>query len=95
MIRVMVVVMAYKALHGLAPVYLADFLHQCTPTPTALSSQNDYLLVTPDAKQRRYGDRSFPVAAAALWNSTSMPKHISPWVHSGEHPKTCLYSANE
>lgn len=59
-------VITYKALHGMAPAYIMDLLSIYTPART-LRSQNAMLLTVPRSN-KRYGDRSFAVAAPTLWN---------------------------
>ena len=63
-----VLVLTFKALHGQAPIYLKDFLQPYKPA-RSLRSQKDCLLVLPRARQHRFGDRAFPMAAARLWNN--------------------------
>jgi len=59
-------VITYKALYGTAPAYIRDLLSIYTPV-RSLRSQNTMLLTVPRSK-KRYGDRSFAVAAPTLWN---------------------------
>ena len=63
-----VLILTYKALHGLAPGYLADFLQQYQPG-RALRSEDRKLLHVPRTRLITYGDRAFPKAAPVLWNS--------------------------
>ncbi len=58
----------YKALHGMAPDYLADFLAIYQPG-RSLRSQGRSLLKVPNTSLRGYGDRAYPKAAALLWNA--------------------------
>ena len=60
-----VLLMTFKALHLLAPSYIADLLQFYQPCRT-LRSSSDSLL---SAHLRHYGDRAFCIAAPRLWNS--------------------------
>ena len=60
--------LTYKALHALAPQYLADLLEDYTPARNLRSSDLG-LLTVHHGKRRSLGDRAFSVAAPALWNS--------------------------
>jgi len=70
-------VLLYKCLHGTAPSYLVDDLCRTTdlearrrPRSASLSS-----LIVRRTRLSTIGDRSFPVAAARVWNS--LPQHVS------------------
>ncbi len=63
-----ILLLAFKALHGMAPTYIADFLQVYQPT-RALRSQDRNLLVVPQTRLRSFGDRAFPKAAPVLWNA--------------------------
>ena len=65
-----ILLLTYKALNGMAPKYIADFIQPYTPT-RQLRSFSKNLLVTPKSNLKFYGDRSFQVAAPRLWNSLS------------------------
>ena len=62
-----VLVFTYKALAGTAPKYLCDLVQRHQPTRTLRSSAKA-LVVVPKTRTATYGDRSFRVAAATLWN---------------------------
>ena len=57
----------YKALNGLAPVYLADSLVRYTPVRDLRSRTMD-LLHAPQFRLDAYGGRAFANAAPRLWN---------------------------
>ena len=57
----------YKALNGLAPVYLADSLVRYTPVRDLRSRTMD-LLHAPQFRLGAYGGRAFAYAAPRLWN---------------------------
>ena len=60
--------LAYKALNGSGPRYLADLRKWHRPL-RQLRSASDKLLEVPRSNLKRYGDRSFQVVAPKLWNS--------------------------
>ena len=64
-------VLAYRCLHGEAPAYLADGLHQTVDIESCrrLRSADTLTLVVPATRRSTIGDRAFPVAAARSWNS--------------------------
>ncbi len=63
-----VLMLTYKALHGLAPQYLAELLIPYIPSRNLRSSQSG-LLVVPKTRLRSGGDRAFSSYAPKLWNS--------------------------
>lgn len=65
--------MTYKALNGLAPVYIKELLQVNNPVRT-LRSNNSTTLLVPRSNMASYGDRSFAVSAPKLWNN--LPKEI-------------------
>ncbi len=60
--------LTYKALHGLAPQYLSELLIPFTPTRDLRSSETG-LLTVPLTRLRLMGDRAFSSLAPKLWNS--------------------------
>ena len=62
----------FKALHGLAPMYITELLKPYRPRSLRSSSRN--LLAVPSSNTSTYGDRAFSFAAAKLWNA--LPDHI-------------------
>ena len=68
-----ILLLTYKAVNGIAPIYLADYLQSYTPGAN-LRSKDSGLLIVPKTRLCTYGDRAFPIAAAKLWNS--VPKQI-------------------
>ena len=67
-IKYKVLILAYKAMHGLSRGYIADMLTKYTPTRT-LRSQDDNRLVVPRVRLKTAGQRSFHYAAPVLWNN--------------------------
>ncbi len=63
-----ILMLTYKALHGLAPQYLSDLLIPYTPTRDLRSSETG-LLTVPLTRLRLMGDRAFSSLAPKLWNS--------------------------
>ncbi|XP_033747064.1 uncharacterized protein LOC117332287 [Pecten maximus] len=57
----------YKALNGLAPMYLRDLVTPYVPS-RSLRSEHENYLVEPKTRTKTYGDRRFDKAAASLWN---------------------------
>jgi len=59
-------VLAYRCLHGTAPAYLAESLHQTSDVDTRrrLRSADSAMLVVPSTRRSTLGDRAFPVASA-------------------------------
>ena len=62
-----VLLIVYKALNGMAPLYITELLSYCTCSRT-LRSTDQKLLAVPKSKLITYRDRAFPVAAPKLWN---------------------------
>jgi hypothetical protein len=86
-----ILLLTYKCLHGIAPVYLQELIKLYTPTRN-LRSLSQFRL-TNSSPSTQYGHRSFSVASAELWNS--LPLHIknSQTVnHFKTSLKTHLYS---
>jgi hypothetical protein len=68
-----ILLIAYKALNGLAPEYISELLQLHIPSRN-LRSSSQYLLVEPRSHLSTYGDRAFSKVAPKLWNS--LPIHI-------------------
>ena len=65
-----ILLITYKAIHGLAPAYLSELITLKTVSRYSLRSSSAVLLQPPRIKTlRTLGDRSFTVAAPALWNN--------------------------
>ncbi|KAF7710058.1 hypothetical protein HF521_008930, partial [Silurus meridionalis] len=60
--------LTYKALNGLAPMYLSSLLTRYNP-PRSLRSQNSGLLVVRRMAKSTKGGRTFSHLAPKLWNS--------------------------
>ncbi len=68
-----VLVLAFKALHGLAPHYLQELLQPYNPKRELRSSHRG-MLAEPTYRRERFGGRSFSSVAPRLWNS--LPQHL-------------------
>ena len=63
-----IILLTFRALHGLAPVYLSQLLTVYRPTRT-LRCHSQLLLRQPKSRLKTYGDRAFSHAAPGLWNA--------------------------
>uniref|UniRef100_A0A8K9XAS1 Reverse transcriptase domain-containing protein n=1 Tax=Oncorhynchus mykiss TaxID=8022 RepID=A0A8K9XAS1_ONCMY len=68
-----VLLLTYKALHGLAPTYLSDLVLPYIPT-RMLRSQDAGLLIVPSISKQTAGGRAFSYTAQFLWNG--LPTHV-------------------
>ena len=75
------VLLAYKALNGLAPKYISDLISIYVPRRN-LRSANSKQLVQPTYNLRTYGFRTFSHAAPFLWNSLPHEVRFAPSVSS-------------
>ena len=67
-IRYKIALLAFKALHGMAPRYITELVEERKP-PRALRSASELLLRPPKIpKTMFYGERAFAVAAPTVWN---------------------------
>ncbi|XP_043942670.1 extracellular calcium-sensing receptor-like [Protopterus annectens] len=72
-IRFKILLLVFKALKGLTPIYLSEMLHPYFPA-RALRSEDLSLLEVPRSRLKTRGDRAFAVAAPKLWNE--LPLYI-------------------
>ena len=63
----------FKALNGLAPIYLEELINIYQPT-RSLRSEHEMRLIQPRIRTKLYGERRFDKATANLWNS--LPIHM-------------------
>ena len=63
-----ILMMTWRALHGLAPDYISELVTPYVPG-RRLRSANENLLVVPASRLRSFGDRRFVHAAPTLWNA--------------------------
>ena len=63
-----IILLCFKALHGLAPEYISDLLQLHRPARPARSNLLN-LLVVPKTRCKTFGDCAFSTVAPRLWNS--------------------------
>ena len=68
-----ILLLVYKARHGLCPGYVSKLLQERKSSP-ALRSSSLGLLATPTSRTKTNGDRIFSVCAPKLWNG--LPNHV-------------------
>ena len=87
-----VLLLTFKALHGLAPQYLQSLLSAKTSRYN-LRGSNTLLLTMPSVKSKAtLGDRAFAIAALSLWNSLpSELRSITCLTSFKAHLKTFLF----
>ena len=61
-------ILTYKALHGLAPLYISEILKLKPTADRSMRSDDKNLLVVPKTRTKTYGDRSFVHCSPMLWN---------------------------
>ena len=66
-IQFKILILVYKAVHGLAPDYISDLILPYIPT-RRLRSEDQHRLVVPTTKLVSFGDRAFAKAGPTLWN---------------------------
>ncbi len=87
-----VLVFVFKALHGLALIYISDRLHFYSPVRTLISSSQK-LLIVPKFRLKSKGNRAFSVLGLMLWNSLPLSIRSSPTLSSFKSfLKTYLFS---
>ena len=68
-IKFKVILLAFKALHNLAPPYIRDILSVLDSTRCTIQSSSGVRLVEPRSKLKFGGDRAFSICAPRLWYS--------------------------
>ena len=66
--------LVFKALKGMAPLYLSSMLQPKPTSRYSLRSQNEHLLIISRTRCKTFGDRAFAVAGPKIWNS--LPLHM-------------------
>ena len=69
-----ILVLAYKAIHGLGPKYLTESIPPKRTTKYSLRQNGGILLQVPRTNRTTLGDRAFAASAPHLWNH--LPFHI-------------------
>ena len=86
-----ILLITFKALHGLAPVYIADLLEPHKPV-RSLRSSDKALLDPPNTSCVTRGDRAFAARAPLLWNALPLNLRLAESVSSFKSLlKTHLY----
>jgi len=84
--RLRVAVLTYKVLNGSAPPYLGRLTRVAgVPGRRALRSANTHQLVVPSYRLSTVGSRTFPVAAARIWNTLPVNVVSASTVQSFRH----------
>jgi len=68
-----ILIITFKAFHGIAPKYLCDLINLHRPTRN-LRSGNQNQLDQPNTRLKGFGDRAFAKCAPVLWNK--LPVHL-------------------
>ena len=76
-----ILLITFKALHGLAPSYIKDLLKPHKPQ-RILRSADKALLDPPDTKLVTQGDRAFSARAPFLWNALPLNLRLADSVTS-------------
>ena len=63
-----ILLITFKAINGLAPLYLSDLVSIKSSTYSLRSNDSKILSVPPVKGKKTLGDRSFMLAAPKLWN---------------------------
>ena len=90
-IRFKILLLVYKCLNGLAPIYLSELLRYSN-SPRLLRSSSQNFLAVPGSRLKTYGDRAFSVVAPKLKNQ--LPPEIRGVTHVDQlrkHLKTYLF----
>jgi hypothetical protein len=88
-----VLTIVFKALHGLAPLYIEELLHFKPVTERSMRSNNQRYLVVPRVRTVTYGDRNFRVFAPVLWNNLPIAiRNCEELNEFKKHLKTHLFS---
>ena len=76
-----IVVLVFRALHGLAPAYVSTLITPYKPRRALISAGSAQLCV-PRHNLERYGRRSFSCAGPVLWNSLPEDMRLADSLHS-------------
>ena len=83
--------LTYKSLNGLTPVYINELLYHYTPCRSLRSSDSNFLVI-PKTTTVSYGDGSFAAVAPKLWNQLPLAIRQSNCVDSFKRAlKTYLF----
>jgi len=90
---ILLAVLIFRCLHGLAPRYLSDDIRRVADTNRRLlrSASSGALFVRP-TRLATMGDRAFPVAGSRLWNNLPYEVTSAPTLPVfSSRLKTCLF----
>ena len=88
-----IMLLTYKALNGIAPLYISELLEPYTPS-RALRSSDKQLLCVPKWRLEGFGGRSFARFAPSLWNELPMSIRSAPSVETFKSRlKTHIFTA--
>ena len=86
-----VLLLVYKTLNGMAPLYIMELLSYRTCS-RSLRSTDQELLAVPKSRLKTYGDRAFSIAAPKLWNELPLYLRRTSSIHLfKKHLKTDLF----
>ena len=74
--KIILLLLTFNSLHGLAAPYLAELLSRHQPT-RSLRSADAHLLVVPCSNLSTQGDRAFSHAAPRLWNNLPLAMRVT------------------
>ena len=72
-----ILVLIFKSIHRLGPIYLLDMTKLYVPNRT-LRSADQFKLCPVRSRTKKYGYRAFSVAAPILWNNVAFSIRQSP-----------------
>ena len=73
-IQFKIILLTFKAMHGLAPQYIIDMVKKYKPKRSGLRSETSNELDRTSPNLITYGQRSFSFASQSLWNG--LPPHM-------------------
>ena len=68
-IKFKVLLIVFKAIHGLAPIYISEMITRVNNSRYTLRSNEEVRLYVPKYKCKTFGLRSFAINGPSLWNS--------------------------
>ena len=85
-----ILLLTFKCVHGIAPVYLMDLVHKRRNKNTRADNKN--FLQVPKVKKSTFGGRSFSFASPSLWNQLTDDLRFETNIHAfKKHLKTYLF----
>lgn len=68
-IKYKILLLTYKILNNMAPVYLSNLIEKVKPLRCLRSASNGVMLKCPKIRTSTFGDRAFSACSPLLWNS--------------------------